>query len=221
LSPTQAVDEKEIISRKYACTVVNLLPYEFREEKPHMLPAVFIIPAAPADGIAVIHVEEGIHYIPNPIIDEGKPGSSIKQTTPPHEMARSICEDYKTAHIGLGEDAEPGLFWVQQRLTAGEVSIIHAKLVKEARAKQNRWFQNLIAIADTDWNKNRNMLTVSDLQRVAARALGIKKEWVEMLSEIPTFCPSCKSSVHHDAVVCASCKYVLRPEEYKKMEFAK
>src|SRR4051812_21249125 len=87
-------DELPVEARKYACTVVNLLPREILEEKPHLLPGAFLIPAATWGDIGILHVEEAIHYVPNPLIDDGKPGSSIKQVTSPRELARSICEDY-------------------------------------------------------------------------------------------------------------------------------
>jgi len=211
---------KIFTERKYACTVVNLIPRELFEEKPHMLPATFKVPAAPSGGISVFHVEEGIHYVPNPIIDEGKPGSSFKITTSAEEMARSICEDYVTAQIALDEGAQPGIFWVRGRLGVKEVMEIHKDKVEEYRVKQKAWFLNLVAMADADWRKNHNMLAVSDLQRMAARELNINKEWVDFNPEIPVMCPACQTALKPEAVVCFNCKFIVKPEEFKKMQFA-
>lgn len=204
-------------NRKWACTVVNLLPREIVEDKPHLLPNTFKIPAAKWGDIAVLHVEEAIHYIPNPLIDEGKPGSSFRQITPPNEVARSLVEDYKNAHIATTEDAEPGLFWVEGRLSLDDIREYHSEEIKEADRKQKNWFRNLVALADADWEKNKNRLAVSDLQRLAARCLGIRKDWVEMQMQETVNCPFCTVAIPPDAIKCPNCKEVVKPEEYKKL----
>jgi hypothetical protein len=54
-------------------------------------------------------LEEGIHYIPNPLIDEGKPGSSIKQITTPQEMLGVFVRIIRLL-IALTENGAPGYF---------------------------------------------------------------------------------------------------------------
>jgi len=211
-------DEEDHVA--YACTVVNLLPYELHEEKPHMLPSTFVIPAASVDGkrFGILHVREGIHYIPNPLMDEGKPGSTIKQTTSPSEMARSICEDYNCAHVALDEDGQPGLFWVPGKLTQKDVEQFHGKRLAAIKKRQKHWFHNLCVMADADWEKNHDMRAVSDLQRIAARSLGINREWVEFRMEEMTRCPYCNSSLSPEAAVCANCKEVVNRTKYDALK---
>jgi len=206
--------------QKYACTVVSFLPFTLLEEKPHMLPSSFCVPAAEGDKFGILHVEEGIHYIPNPLIDEGKPGSSIKQTTMPDEMARSIVEDYANAQVALSAEGGPGIFWVSGRYTQKRLVEEHADLIEFYQTRQKVWFRNLCALADADWQKNHNMLSVSDLQRMAARSLGIKADWVDMQVAETAKCKMCQSDVNPAAVVCSFCKHILKPAEYKKAEFA-
>lgn len=206
--------------RAYSCTVVSLLPYTLHEEKPHMLPSTFIVPAASMDGkrLGILWVREGIHYIPNPLMDEGKPGASIKQVTTPSEMARSICEDYNCAHVALGEDASPGLFWVPGRVIQKDVEKNHSKRLNVMKLMQRNWFHNLCVMADADWEKNHDMRAVSDLQRLAARSLGIQRQWVEFRLEEMTRCPYCNSSVSPTAAVCANCKEVIDRSKYAKLK---
>lgn len=204
-------------NRKYACTVVSMLPFVLNEDKPHMLPSSFHVPASENGKLGILHVEEGIHYIPNPLIEEGKPNANIRQTTLPDEMARSIVQDYSTAQVSLGPGAEPGLFWVPGRLTEKEVVYNYPELIEEYSAKQKKWFHNLVALADADWNKNHNMLAVSDLQRSAARALGIKKEWVEFQQQETVSCPFCTVSVPPFAIVCPNCKNVIDKVRYEQI----
>lgn len=215
-------EDTPAIQHDYCCTVVSILPYELHEEKPHMLPSVFIIPAASLDGskLGILHVKEGIHYVPNPLIDEGKPGSSIKQTTTPSEMARSICEDYNNAHVALDENAHPGLFWLPGTLTQKDVEKFYRKRLEHIRRRQKNWFVNLCMMADSDWEKNHDMRAVSDLQRIAAKSLGLNKEWVEFKVEEMTKCPYCNSPVSPNASICATCREVINPDKHKAIKAA-
>lgn len=206
--------------RKHACTVVSMLPFALLEEKPHMLPSAFSVPAAEGDKFGLLYVEEGVHYIPNPLIDEGKPGSSIKQTTLPEDMARSIVDDYATAQVALGENSGPGIFWLSGRMTQNEIEANFPDLIEAYAKRQKNWFRNLCALASADWNKNHNMLAVSDLQRVAANALGIKEDWVDFQSQETSNCRMCQTAINPAAIVCANCGCILKPELYKKEEFA-
>ncbi len=204
--------EREIKSG-YVCTIINLMPLEINESKPHILPSTFKIPPAPKDGISVFHVGEGIHYIPSPFDNR-----SFKQTTNPMEMARSVCDDWRSSHIALGEGAEPGLFWVEGRLTAKEAEKSCKAQIEVARKKQNQWFQNLVAMADADWNKNHNMLSISSLQKMAADCLGQVRPWQQEVGiKVLKDCPFCKASIDPDSVKCFNCKEIVDMVKYKAM----
>jgi len=224
MSPTKTAfnpfesEESELLTSKYACTIVSLLPFTFTEDRPHMLPGTFTVPAAKEDDIAILHVEESVFWIPNVLIEEGKPGSSIKQTTSPAQMAASICNDYKGSHIALGEDAEPGVFWVEHRLTKEQVKKFHADKIREALRKQKNWFKNLIALADVDWNKNHNAMAVSDLQRAAAKSLGVKRDWIEVVAQENIQCPYCKTTIPVGSIKCMNCKEIVDQVAYKAMQ---
>lgn len=198
----------------YGCTVVSLLPLELSEDKPHMLPSTFKVPAASKKtGIAILHVGEGIHYIPHPIED-----ISIKQTTPPYEMARSVVQDYASAQIALGENAGPGIFWVEGLWSEEEILSEFKSKIETARIQQRNWFLNLVGMADADWNKNHNIMAVSDIQKLAAESLGIKKDWVNMIPAETIACPYCNIQVNPIAVKCFNCNEVINKEAYKKLK---
>lgn len=218
-----AIDDlfkKPNAQRKHACTVVSMLPFSLLEEKPHMLPSAYVIPAATEDKLGILHVEEGVHYIPNALIEEGKPGSNIKQVTLPEDMAKSIVDDYATAQVALSEDGGPGIFWVSGRLSHKDIVTQFPELVDLYVTRQKVWFRNLCALADADWNKNKNMLAVSDLQRAAAKVLGIHKDWVDFQVEETINCKMCKVAINPEAVVCSGCGYILKPDLYNKEQFA-
>lgn len=202
--------------RKYACTVVSLLPFALHEEKPHLLPSTYKVPSAKGTPykLSVLHVESAIYYLPD-VFDDKR---NIPVTTTPAEMARSLVQDYVSAHIATGEDAQPGMFWVEGRLSEEEVVRYHPTKVAECRRQQNNWFLNLCAMADADWQKNNNMLAISDIQRLAAEELGIKRDWVAF--EVPnlTKCPYCAANIDPISVKCFNCKEVVNVEKYKAMQ---
>lgn len=205
-------EDKPVFTRKYACTVVSLIPREVFEEKPHMLPSTFRIPAAIYGDISILHVEEGTHYVPDPFSQR-----SLKQVTSPAEMARSICEDYNSAHIGTSENCGPSLFWVEGRLTKNEIKQHYKAELDRAKISLRNWFHALVSMADADWQKNHNMLAVSDLQRIAAQSLGIKKDWVEFIGQETKLCPFCKFNIAIDSIKCVNCKEVVDQKAYDKI----
>jgi hypothetical protein len=198
----------------YCSTVVNLIPRTFVEEKPQLLPSVYFIP--PADektGVAgIAHVSEAIYYIPNPLVEADKPNASFKQYTPPHEVARSLVEDIITASLATGDGAIPGLFHVPGMHDFAAIKKNFPNEYKRSYDQNINWYRNLAAMADTDWNKYHNLLAISDLQRIAGRALNLNKEWIDFKQQEQDRCPMCQSFVNRDAVFCPSCTYILKPE---------
>lgn len=206
---------------EYACTIVSLLPFALREDVPHLIPNTFHIPAAEEkDGFSVTYVKEAIHYVPNPMIDEGKPGANIKQITPPAAMAASLVNGYLLAVIASDADSRPGLFWLDGKYTPTDVKRHAAEPLAEARRVQRNWYVNLTRMADADWNKNKNILAVSSLQRIAAKTIGHSAEWVDYIQDnapVLTKCPFCMVLVDPSSIICMNCKQVLDKERYAAM----
>jgi hypothetical protein len=203
--------------RRDVATVFSLLPVPLLEKKPGLYPSEFRIPATTERGdFNVLLVEEGIHYVPQ------LEHPAYRASTPAGEIARSIVQDYKEGSLGLDEDAEPGLFWTYG-VYSKELAKIELRVeLHEAVVKQSRWFVNLVRIADVEWAQhpgNHNVITV--LMRHAATALGLEKEWLVNPDNLAlVYCPVCRNNVSPKAVVCGSCHAILRPEDYKKYEFA-
>lgn len=202
--------------RKYACTVVSLLPFPLHEEKPHLLPSTFKIPSAKGTKhkLAVLHVESAMFFLPD-VFDEKR---NIPVHTTPAEMAKSLVDDYVSANIATSEDAWPGLFWLEGRLSEDEVVKYFASKVAETRRQQDNWFKALCAMADADWQKNHNMMAVSDVQKLAAEELGIKADWVAFIVPVTITCPYCKAAIDPASVKCFNCKEVVNVEAYKAMQ---
>jgi hypothetical protein len=213
----------DLANDRYVATLFNLIPIEIIESKPALFPARFVIPPAKVDEKdnsitpGVMTVTEGHHFIDNVLIEQGKPGATIRQITSPNVLANSLVNDYKYAHIGLADDSEPGLFWLPGKVGLGELKTdqTYKALYERTLTKHKNWYRRLIALADADWEKNHNMLAVSDLQRIAARALRVQKDWVEFTAMEMLNCPMCAMMVNSMAVVCSSCNFILKPEIFE------
>lgn len=198
-------------------TVVSLLPFPLRENKPQLIPGYFQIPGSSQDSFSVLQVGESIHWMENPF--PGMP--PVKMTTSPRDIARSIVEDFISGQLGLRENAGPGIFYVDGHHDYDSIKKNHVTRLHVARTLQNNWFVELIRIADDDWAQHHQHKFISDIQRYAVKALGMTREWTTVsVSNIMKECPACKTLVRDDAIVCLNCKAVLKPEEYKKLTFA-
>lgn len=199
-------------------TVVSILPYPIKEQKPSIIPSYFQVPRS-RDGIpSVLQVGEAIYWVESPF-SGNPPPPPIKVTIPSREVARSIVNDLIEAQLAIESDALPGIFWVEGHFTADEVMFRFASDLKKAEDNQFRWFSTLVRIADDDWAKYHQHKFISDLQRYAARSMMLNREWITPIqSEVQLQCPLCKDFVRSDAIIHAPCGYILRPDEYKQLQ---
>lgn len=199
------------------CTVVSILPYPIKESKPSIIPGYFQIPRCKDPGKpSVLPVGESIHWVESPFKGNVPP---MKLTHSPKEVARSIVNDLIEGQLGLDSDAMPGLFWVEGHWSSEEIVFKHYNKLEEADNRQTKWFSVLVRIADDDWSKYKQHKFVSDLQRYAARAMGLQREWLTaVIDEINIQCPLCKGFVRPDAIVHSECGFVMKPIEYNQFK---
>jgi hypothetical protein len=205
---------------RLACTVVSFVPFPIKEEKPGLIPGRFFIKDSDTKEPEVLQIEKAIHFV---YLDENR--GSLQVRDPADEVARSIVEDFCTAQLGISEGCHPGIFWVPGAYSVKEIKEQFGKQCIEAKIAQMRWLTKICQIADDDWNKYHQHNVVSDFQRTAAHIIGWKPEeheWMNkrQVNEDSTRCPACQTLVSPSLVVCTSCKCILRPEEYKKLQFA-
>lgn len=200
-------------------TIISLVPFEINEFKPQMDPEYIKIPAAPENSFVVYHVYDS--WFPY-YVGEGK---TIKIPEPAHRFAAAIVDDFKSGNIGLAEGAAPGIFYVEGHYEKDDIKsnpqILN--LIKRAKQQQIKWFENLVRMADDDWAKNRQHSLISDLQRRAAKALNINREWLFAPSIDGTNirCKACTSIVPNEAIVCPTCRCVINEEKAKELSFLK
>lgn len=198
-------------------TIVSLVPVPIREEKPGLYPSRFEIPPCEGPIPQLLHLPEAYYFV---YLDEKRP--SLRISVPPSQLAASFVTDYCEAQLGITDEAGPGIFALEGKLSLTEVFMKKEQL-KEARERQTRWFTNICRIADDDWNKFHQHNVISNFQRVAANYLGwdsSQHEWMTPPKTQTSACPACTTKVPSGAIVCASCRCILDAEAYKKLTFA-
>lgn len=206
------------------CTVISILPWAVKENKPQIIPGYFQMP--PSRGTfrdtnndvyqipVCLPVGESIFWMESPF--KGMPPMKITETA--RAMAKSIVNDLIEAQLAVDTDAAPGLFWMEGQHDYDSVRSHHLPELRKAVKNQNRWFVNLVRIADDDWATAHQHRFISDIQRHAARHLGLKRDWLDLTTDaIQEQCPLCKELVRVDAIVHAACGYVLKPQEHQKL----
>jgi len=84
--------------------------------------------------------------------------------------------------------------------------------LNEAHAQLEHFYRTLVASADRVWERTHNVVLISDLERRAARALHLEKEWSYEPHE-RVDCPACGEKLRPGVAVCRVCGAVLNREK--------
>lgn len=199
------------------CTVISVFPFDVDEAKPGLFPGDYFIPKAKFNDIEFLLVGPAKSYV---YIDGDR--GSIAVAYESHKIAQSICEDYKKSKLAyIPNEAEPGLFWIPGEYKDKKTILaVAAKQIEEARKKQELWFRHLVEIADDEWNKFHMHKSISDEQRYACDFFQLEREWnVKGQVEASSRCPACATMIPSSAIVCPNCHTIVKPDEYKKLNF--
>lgn len=181
-----------------------------------MYPSEFLIPMAPPGGVNTLVIDSAsTAYI---TLDSDRDPFPVEQS--PAIIAQSIVEDYIKSNLGVTEEAFPGLFWEYGAFTPDRAEKELGKQIEQARKHQDNWFNRLVAMADDDWNRNHQRKTIADIQRFAAKALNLTRDWnLDVSTE--NQCPFCRSNISPLAAVCPICTNVVNPELFEKIQTSK
>jgi hypothetical protein len=129
-----------------------------------------------------------------------------KRTIEIRLSAREIAEDIAREINGdSGEGSFHGVF-----VAAGSEPT-EAELA-DARRRLAEFQHRLVAAADLEWERTKNPMFITDLERRAARQLGLEKPWLydpKPLAE----CPVCAEKIKPGVAVCRSCGAILDREK--------
>ena len=120
--------------------------------------------------------------------------------------AREVAEDIAREINGdSGEGSFHGVF-----VAAGEAPT-EAELA-DARRRLEEFQRRLVAAADLEWERTRNPMFITDLERRAARQLNLEKPWLYDSKPLAE-CPACAEKIKHGVAVCKACGAILDKEK--------
>ncbi len=82
----------------------------------------------------------------------------------------------------------------------------------DARRRLKEFQSRLVAAADLEWERTKNPMFITDLERRAARQLGVEKPWLYDSRPLAE-CPVCAEKIKHGVAVCRSCGAILDREK--------
>jgi hypothetical protein len=129
-----------------------------------------------------------------------------KRTMEYRITAREIAEDIARELNGdSGEGSFHGVF-----VAAGDLPT-DAELADACRRLEE--FQRLLVkAADLEWERTKNPMFITDLERRAARQLGLEKPWLYDPKPLAD-CPVCAEKIKPGVAVCRSCGAILDREK--------
>lgn len=195
-------------------TIVSYLPYELCDPKPGLIPPYIIIPAAPERDFVVVAIPDCINHV---YLDEDR--GSLTRVIPGEQVAGAIAYDHINASYGTSDVGFPGIKAIPGRHTKEELLKMFSVELKGLENAQRNWFQNLVRLADDIWSDptaRGKTRSITETQRHAAKFLGLNKEWVTDAPKDNNQCPACRTFIPVDALICANCKTIVKPVEYKK-----
>src|SRR5712692_10016347 len=125
-----------------------------------------------------------------------------KRNMPIQISAREIAEDLaRELNSDSGEGSFHGVF-----VAAGD-SPTEAELA-DARRRLEEFQRRLVAAADLEWERSHNPMFITDLERRAARQLGLEKPWLYDPKPMAE-CPVCAEKIKPGVAVCRACGAIL------------
>ncbi len=120
--------------------------------------------------------------------------------------AREVAEDIaREINDDSGEGSFHGVFVAAgETPTEGELA--------DARRRLEEFQRRLVASADLEWERTRNPMFITDLERRAARQLSLEKPWLYDSKPLAE-CPVCAEKIKHGVAVCRSCGAILDREK--------
>jgi len=129
-----------------------------------------------------------------------------KRTHEFHISAQEVAEDLARELNGdSGEGSFHGVF-VAAGPQPTEVELA------DARRRLEEFQRRLVAAADLEWERTKNPMFITDLERRAARQLGLEKPWLYDPKPMAE-CPVCAEKIKPGVAVCRACGAILDREK--------
>src|SRR5665213_112910 len=204
-------------------TIVSMLHQELREEKPGLVPSIFIIKAGSMEKPSITHIKAAKHFV---YLDGDRGSLPIRDAS--YEVARSIVEDYTSAQMGVTDGVYPGICWFPGELYLKDIEHheTFGPMLAIVKIAHMRWLNELIRMADNDYAKYKQHNVVSGFQRMIANIMKIdpkKHPWMSDDNALESdICPGCGNPVRPGLIIHGGpngCGYVLDKKRYNPADF--
>lgn len=118
------------------------------------------------------------------------------------EVAQDVCREI---NADAGEDSFFGVFVAHGETPENDE-------ICEARHRLEVFYRAMVASADREWERSHSYQFINDVQRRAARHLGLEKDWFYQARETAD-CPGCGEKVRAGVAVCKTCRAILDREK--------
>lgn len=211
---TQRPIARAIVNPLDKSTIVSIYPKDWDDVKETITPREFQVKGGTFDepGLTII---KGAVYTRDD--DADKPLQEIPVSS--IQVCESLIRDYCVGLLGATVgSAQPGMFFVPGEITVKDVKTKFTADLVKAKERQDKWFENLVMIADSLWARgNQNPLMIWDEMRLAARTLGVTREWLSNYTPQELVkCFACGSMRNPLYPICPSCKNVDMTHERAK-----
>ena len=123
-----------------------------------------------------------------------------------HISAKEIAEDIaRELNSDSGEGSFHGVF------VAAGPQPTESELA-DARRRLEEFQRRLVAAADLEWERTKNPMFITDLERRSARQLGLEKPWLYDPKPMAE-CPVCAEKIKLGVAVCRCCGAILDREK--------
>jgi hypothetical protein len=188
-------------------TVFSMIHQELREEKPGLLPNVFVITAGTIDKPSANLIKPAQHYV---YLDGDRGSLPVRDTSA--EVARSIVEDYIGSQMCVSDGCFPGLFWIPGTWSLSQLKehSEYKEILSIVKIAHQRWMLKLTQQADDDFARYQKHNVVSDFQRKIAEIMHLPQEkhpWMNVANSLESDnCVHCGSLCNPKYPICPVCK---------------
>ncbi len=204
-------------------TIVSMVHQEIREEKPGLVPNVFVVKAGSMEKPSVTHIHVAKHFV---YLDGDRGSLPVRDAS--YEVARSIVEDYSSAQLAVSEGVYPGLCWFPGDLNLEQIQMNkeYSAVLQTVKVAHMRWMNELIKMADNDYAKYKQHNVVSGFQRKIAEIMKCdpqKHPWMNTDNSLESeTCPGCGESYRPGIIVHKPglCGFILDKKRYDPANYA-
>ncbi len=197
-------------------TIVSIYPREINEIHPTVQPGRFHIDAGSYEKPAILVVGSSSWWKE---IDEEQPLLEIPNSS--IQVADAVVKGYCSGLLACDMGTSmPGLFWLPGAMDLKELKTKSQHLLDKAKTNQDRWYFNLVKLADGLWSRtNGSPLVIDEHMRIAAKSLGLDmKDWMKDFTMVQKVaCVACGAPRNATFPVCQSCHAIVDQAKAKEL----